>query len=89
MTNKQFYNIDDMAQILSKTRASIYGHLARRQYDVVPYPMKLGRTLVWLKSDVDSWIEKKAEEARLKKETELQKLVDFAIRRPGRPRKGE
>lgn len=89
MTTKKFYNIDELSVILSKTRASIYAHLARRQYDVVPYPMKLGRTLVWLKSDIDSWIDEKHQEAQEKKQKHLAHLQDLKPKHRGRPRKGE
>lgn len=40
---KKFYNIEEMSAILGKSIASIYGHLARKQFDAVPVPMKLGR----------------------------------------------
>ena len=45
MVEKLFHYIEDMSIILGKTPASIYGHLARKQFDAVPQPIKLGRRL--------------------------------------------
>lgn len=59
MVAKKFYNIEEMSAILGKSIASIYGHLARKQFDAVPPPMKLGRRLAWLVSGVDEWVDSK------------------------------
>ena len=59
MVQKRFYNIEEMATILGKTPAAIHGHLARKQFDAVPHPMRLGRRLAWMIEVVDTWIEGK------------------------------
>lgn len=85
---KKFYNIEEMSAILGKSIASIYGHLARRQYDAVPMPMKLGRRLAWLVSGVDEWVEGKIQEVKREQKAYVEKMSG-GVRRRGRPRKGE
>ena len=82
MVEKKFYNIEEMSAILGKSIASIYGHLARKQYDAVPMPMKLGRRLAWLVVVVDEWVDGKIAEI----EDQVKKYS--VPRRKGRPRKG-
>jgi len=60
MVTKRFYNIEELSIILGKSIASIHGHLARKQFDAVPPPIKLGRRLAWHADSVDDWIEAKA-----------------------------
>lgn len=85
---KKFYNIEEMSAILGKSIASIYGHLARKQYDAVPMPMKLGRRLAWLVSGVDEWVDGKiAEVERLAKRYEERMKAE--PRRRGRPKKAK
>jgi predicted DNA-binding transcriptional regulator AlpA len=57
---KRFYNIEELSVILGKSISGIHGHLARKQFDAVPPPMKLGRRLAWLSCLVDDWINDKA-----------------------------
>ena len=45
MVQKKFYNIEELSTILGKSLAAVHGHLARKQFDAVPPPMKLGRRL--------------------------------------------
>lgn len=78
---KKFYNIEEMSAILGKSIASIYGHLARRQFDAVPMPMKLGRRLAWLVTGVDEWVEAKIREV----EQEQARYVEH-MRTPARRR---
>ena len=61
MAQKRFYYMEDISTILGKSIAAIHGHLARKQYDAVPPPMKLGRRLAWLVESVEAWIEAKAQ----------------------------
>ncbi|MCD7984243.1 MAG: hypothetical protein LUG19_08330 [Desulfovibrio sp.] len=63
MVQKRFYNIEELSTILGKSIAAVHGHLARKQFDAVPPPMKLGRRLAWLVESVDAWIEQKALQA--------------------------
>ncbi|MDR1658974.1 MAG: hypothetical protein LBR94_01365 [Desulfovibrio sp.] len=43
--------------------SAIHGHLARKRFDAVPPPMRLGRRLAWLAESVDGWIDDKAAQA--------------------------
>ena len=88
MLQKKFYNIEELSTILGKSIASIYGHLARKQFDAVPVPMKLGRRLAWLVEGVDEWVAKKVEEAERVRADYVEKM-NSEPRRRGRPRKGE
>ena len=63
MVQKRFYNIEELSTILGKSIAAVHGHLARKQFDAVPPPMKLGRRLAWLVESVDAWIDQKALQA--------------------------
>jgi len=60
MVTQRFYNISELSIILGKSIASIHGHLARKQFDAVPPPIKLGRRLAWPVDGVDAWIAEKA-----------------------------
>lgn len=88
MLEKKFYNIEEMGLIFGKTIASIYGHLARKQLDVIPPPIKLGRRLAWPVKEVDRWIEGKTEMMNEALE-EYRKHIESKPRKRGRPRKGE
>jgi predicted DNA-binding transcriptional regulator AlpA len=88
MVQKRFYNIQELATILGKSVAAIHGHLARKQFDAVPLPMRLGRRLAWLVDSVDAWIAQKA----LQAEAQLQEYQNFMHAIPkkrGRPTKVE
>ena len=84
---KKFYNIEEMSAILGKSIASIYGHLARRQFDAVPMPMKLGRRLAWLVSGVDEWVDGKLREVEEERKVYEEHMKSSVVRRRGRPRK--
>jgi len=88
MVQKRFYNIEELATILGKTIAAIHGHLARKQFDAVPPPMKLGRRLAWLVEAVDAWIEDKAAQA-LAGVKDRQYYQAPPAKRRGRPTKTE
>lgn len=90
MVQKRFYDIQDIATIFGKSVAAIHGHLARKQFDAVPPPMRLGRRLVWLVENVDEWIDAKADKAAAQAEESVREL--YAQTRPGkrgRPTKAE
>lgn len=86
MVQKRFYNIEELSIILGKSIAAVHGHLARKQFDAVPPPMKLGRRLAWLVDSVDAWIEQKTLQAAMQLE-EHQKLVQAVPKKRGRPTK--
>ena len=88
MVQKRFYDIQDLATIFGKSVAAIHGHLARKQFDAVPPPMRLGRRLVWLVENVDDWIEAKADKAAAQAEESMLELsAQTQPRRRGRPTK--
>lgn len=88
MVHKRFYNIEELSTILGKSVSAVHGHLARKQYDAVPPPMKLGRRLAWLVESVDGWIEKKTLEAEEQFE-ERQATLQTSPKKRGRPTKAE
>lgn len=88
MVQKRLYNIQELATILGKTVAAIHGHLARKQFDAVPPPMRLGRRLAWLVDAVDDWIDAKAAQAASQAE-EYKNHMRAPARRRGRPTKAE
>ena len=88
MVQKQFYNIEEMAIVLGKTPAAIHGHLARKQFDAVPQPLRLGRRLAWLIEAVDAWIEEKRQ-AAAGQHAEHQKHFHSTSKKIGRPTKAE
>lgn len=88
MVQKRFYNIEELSTILGKSIAAVHGHLARKQFDAVPPPMKLGRRLAWLVESVDAWIEQKAAQATAQSEV-YQQFMQAAPKKHGRPTKVE
>ena len=88
MVTKKFYNIEEMSAILGKTIASIYGHLARKQWDAVPPPMRLGRRLAWHVGEVDNWVDTKLKQVAVQLEAH-EKRVSAPPRKRGRPTKAE
>lgn len=88
MVQKRFYNIEELSTILGKSIAAVHGHLARKQFDAVPPPMKLGRRLAWLVEAVDAWIEQKALQAAARSE-EYQNVIPATPKKRGRPTKAE
>jgi hypothetical protein len=88
MVRKRIYYIDDLSTILGKSVAAIHGHIARKQYDAVPPPMKVGRRLAWLVESVDDWIDAKAAQAATQAE-EYTTAMRTPARRRGRPTKAE
>ena len=91
MVQKRFYNIQELATILGKSVAAIHGHLARKQFDAVPPPMRLGRRLAWLVEYVDGWIEAKVDTSVAQAEKSMNSglSVKNQVRRRGRPTKVE
>jgi len=60
---KRLYNINELASILGFTVPAIHAHLARKNYDAVPPPFRLGRRLSWSVQSIDLFIENKMKEA--------------------------
>ena len=90
MAQRRFYFIEDISAIIGKSPAAIHGHLARKQYDAVPPPGKLGRRLAWLVESVEAWINDKAAQSAVQIE-EYKELMQAQTlnRRRGRPTKAE
>jgi predicted DNA-binding transcriptional regulator AlpA len=88
MVRKRFYTIEEMGTILGKSIAAIHGHLARKQFDAVPPPIKLGRRLAWIVDAVDAWIDEKAIQADAKAKAVFDNSLP-PTRRRGRPTKAE
>ena len=88
MVQKRFYNIEELATIFGKSIAAVHGHLARKQFDAVPPPMKLGRRLVWLVDAVDDWIDGKAAQAAAQAGA-YREFMQAPAKRRGRPTKAE
>lgn len=88
MVTRRFYNIEELSIILGKSIASIHGHLARKQFDAVPPPIKLGRRLAWQVESVNEWINTKASQATPWQPTSSTQPTQPARRR-GRPKKTE
>ena len=88
MVTKRFYNIEELSTILGKSIAAVHGHLARKQYDAVPPPIKLGRRLAWLVDAVEAWIDDKAAQADIKANNANSHFMP-PVRRRGRPTKSE
>ncbi|GHU27211.1 hypothetical protein AGMMS50256_06570 [Betaproteobacteria bacterium] len=85
---QRFYYIEDMSSLLGKSVLAIYGHLARKQYDAVPPPMKLGRRLVWLVETTEEWINAKVICAKAEVEKQMKEFQATPKKR-GRPTKRE
>lgn len=88
MIQKRFYNIAELSTILGKSIAAINGHLARKQFDAVPPPIKLGRRLAWLVDSVETWIEEKAAQAAAEVK-DKRYCSELPAKRRGRPTKNE
>ncbi len=85
---QRFYYIEEMSAILGKTPAAIHGHLARKQYDAVPPPVKIGRRQAWLVEAVEEWINAKVIVARVEVEKQMEFMRVNPVKR-GRPTKTE
>lgn len=88
MVQKRFYNIEELATILGKSIAAIHGHLARKQFDAVPPPLKLGRRLAWQVESVEEWIDAKVAQAN-RQVADHQEFMQSPPRKRGRPTKAE
>ncbi len=88
---KKFYFITELSEILGISVASIQAHLARKRFDSVPAPVKLGRRLAWPVAVVDAFIDDKIKACqRLQEAKPESALLTVAPRKKiGRPTKRE
>jgi len=52
---EQHYRVKDVQKIFGISQSSVYEYISR---NILPKPLKLGRTSVFLKSEIDEVIEK-------------------------------
>lgn len=62
--HKQLYTIGELASILGFSVSAVHAHLARKNYEAVPPPFRLGRRLMWSAEEVNKWLDEKIEKAR-------------------------
>jgi predicted DNA-binding transcriptional regulator AlpA len=74
---------EDIAAQLKRSPQSVYMAVYRRNEDLVPMPMMIGRKMYWTQKSVDVWIAAQAATKTVQPEQPTLK------RGPGRPRKGE
>lgn len=79
--------IHKLAELLDCSPASIYSHIARKNWDAVPIPFRMGRRLAWLQTGVDEWFAAKINLAELESKTEADAYQH--PKRIGRPTKLE
>lgn len=51
----QIIGIHKLAEMLDCTAASIYSHIARKNWSAIPAPIRMGKRLAWLQTAVDEW----------------------------------
>jgi predicted DNA-binding transcriptional regulator AlpA len=81
---KRLYNINELASILGFTVPAIHAQLARKNFDAVPPPIKLGRRLAWPEEIVEDWLAQKIAAASSAGGSPV-----MSVRPRGRPRKIE
>ncbi|WP_144005032.1 hypothetical protein [Solidesulfovibrio fructosivorans] len=72
----------DLAKVFKTTVKAIENHLSRKNYDIIPAPIRLGRRPVWLESQVQEFFNAKL--------TAQQALTPPSLsqkKKRGRPRK--
>ncbi|MDL2259485.1 hypothetical protein LJB99_01215 [Deltaproteobacteria bacterium OttesenSCG-928-K17] len=79
--------IHKLAELLDCSPASIYSHIARKNWDAIPIPIRMGRRLAWMQTTVDEWFAAKTNFAEL--ELKAEALAHHCPRRTGRPTKVE
>ena len=72
----------DLAVILKTTVKAIENHLSRKNYDIIPEPIRLGRRPVWLESQVKEFFD-----AKLTAQQAQTPLTPQQKKKRGRPRK--
>lgn len=60
---KRLYNINELAELLGFTVPAIHAQLARKNFEAVPPPIKLGRRLAWPVELLEEWLASKIAKA--------------------------
>jgi len=81
--SKLLYNVNELSAILGFTVSAIHAHLARKNFDAVPPPIRLGRRLAWSVAAVNLWLAEKVQCASANRPPQ----ADPQNRPVGRPRK--
>ncbi len=55
MTDERFLPLPEVKSKIGKSKAFIYTHMAKDEF---PKPVKVGRSSVWVQSEVESWMRK-------------------------------
>ena len=55
MTEERFLPLPKVMSRIGKSKAFIYSHMAKDEF---PKPVKVGRSSVWVQSEVESWMRK-------------------------------
>lgn len=58
--HKLIFHMPDMAAAFGSSEASIRGLIARKNWDAIPSPFKLGTRWAWRAEDVEAWLVAKA-----------------------------
>ena len=87
---KQFYFIAEVVEILGISVASVQAHLARKRFDTVPVPTKLGRRLAWPVAVMNEFIEAKIKACQQQPvKAESGAAIAHTPKKVGRPTKRE
>lgn len=55
MSDERFLPLPEVKSKIGKSKAFIYSHMAKDEF---PKPVKVGRSSVWVQSEVESWMRK-------------------------------
>jgi predicted DNA-binding transcriptional regulator AlpA len=84
---KLFYNIGEVATLLGTTVSAIQAHIARKNFDAVPPPARLGKRLAWPVPEVNAWFSRKIAETHTHARFINSSASEEQKRGRGRPRK--
>jgi len=76
------YGVREVAIVLGRTEKAIYHDVTRENWNRVPPAVRLGRSVVWRKEDVENWLAAMAGQGQDESQESLPRP-----RRRGRPRK--
>lgn len=88
--SKLMYNVSELSAILGFTVSAIHAHLARKNFDAVPPPIRLGRRLAWPVESVNQWLDAKLKivlDQNLARDDQPKGIVGRPRRRCGLSRK--
>jgi len=88
---QEMFSAADLAVFLGRSQNAINISVSRRDWRLIPKPLKMGTRNFWRKETVEEWLKEKTEAAS---EAEARRQAEEASapakkRGPGRPRKGE